>query len=138
MISIGRDSSNDIVLSDVSISRTHASIESMIKGRLLIHDIQSHNGTFLWRKHGWIRVRSVRLGPDDRIRFGDYEMSYSDLSFAFGTATGSASSDSRDSKARNRLGSKVLTGHFTDKPVLEKPRRNPKTGTVEEDKSGSD
>jgi pSer/pThr/pTyr-binding forkhead associated (FHA) protein len=83
MITIGRDSSNDIVLTDVSISRTHASIESMIKGRLLIHDTHSHNGTYLWRQEGWIRVKTVRLGPDDRIRFGDHEMSFSELSFAF-------------------------------------------------------
>jgi pSer/pThr/pTyr-binding forkhead associated (FHA) protein len=132
MITIGRDSSNDIVLTDVSISRTHASIESMIKGRLLIHDTQSHNGTYLWRHKGWIRVRTVRLGPDDRIRFGDHEMSFSELSFAFGSAGKTSVSGSA------KTGGKVISGHFRDKKVFEKPRRNPHTGTIEEDKNRSD
>jgi SARP family transcriptional regulator, regulator of embCAB operon len=66
---IGRSADNDIVLSDVKVSRHHAVITDN-GGALVITDLGSVNG---------VRVRGERIDPSaelfegDRIRIGDQE-----------------------------------------------------------------
>ena len=43
---IGRSADNDIVISDKSVSRHHATI-SLENGRYVVRDLESQNGTFM-------------------------------------------------------------------------------------------
>jgi pSer/pThr/pTyr-binding forkhead associated (FHA) protein len=63
---IGRAISNDIVVSEASVSRHHASIEYR-NGGFVLHDLGSHNGTWL----GGQRVTEALLSGGDALRLGD-------------------------------------------------------------------
>ena len=65
-ITIGRDSSNDIVLVDANASRVHAQLTQDITGIWKIFDLDSTNGTML-NDH---TIRQAFLRPDDRITIG--------------------------------------------------------------------
>jgi len=125
MVTIGRDSKNDIVLKDASVASEHACIELIKSNRLVIRDLGTRSGTFLWREDRWTQALLVNLGPQDRIRFGNHEMSWQDLAessagFGMGTANGL------------RNAGLLVPGRISDKPVFENPKRNPVTGAVEE------
>jgi hypothetical protein len=65
--SIGRDTSCDLALADMTVSRRHAQLERTTGGWLLT-DLESTNGT---RVNGW-RVRGkVPVRPGDLVSFGD-------------------------------------------------------------------
>lgn len=65
---IGRDSKNDIILDDESASRNHASIHyDRNKDTLIIHDLESTNGTFV---NGERLERPYRLRETDIVRIG--------------------------------------------------------------------
>jgi pSer/pThr/pTyr-binding forkhead associated (FHA) protein len=67
--SIGRDSSCDLAIADMTVSRRHAQLERTADGWLL-SDLESTNGT---RVNGW-RVRGkVPVKPGDLVSFGDLE-----------------------------------------------------------------
>ncbi|MBN1420844.1 MAG: sigma 54-interacting transcriptional regulator [Planctomycetes bacterium] len=70
-LTIGRDPSNGIALTDESVSRVHARIERR-DGRLWISDEGSRNGTFL----NGMPVEASEIAPDDRIGIGDTELRY--------------------------------------------------------------
>ncbi len=70
-LSIGRDSDNDIVLPDTSVSRRHARVEQNA-GRLEIHDEGSANGVFVNGE----RVDSRILSPGDYLHIGRVPMRY--------------------------------------------------------------
>lgn len=125
MVTIGRDSKNDIVLKDASVSSEHAIIEAINGNRLIIRDAGTRSGTYLWREDRWTQALLLHLGPQDRIRFGNYEMSWQDLAEScagsgMGTANGL------------RNAGLSLPGRSSEKPVFENPKRNPATGAVEE------
>ena len=63
---IGRALNNDIVVSDASVSRHHASIEYR-HGGFVLRDLGSQNGTWLAGQ----RVSEVSLGRGDALRLGD-------------------------------------------------------------------
>lgn len=68
LIQIGRDPSNDVVLSSPNVSRFHAQVER-VGQRYRVEDLRSSNGTFVNDE----RVEgSVWLKPDDTIRIGPY------------------------------------------------------------------
>jgi FHA domain len=128
MVTIGRDSKNDIVLKDASVSAQHACIEAIKGNRLIIRDAATRSGTFLWREDRWTQAMLIHLGPQDRIRFGNYEMNWQDLAescagFGMGTASGL------------RSAGLAMAGRISEKPVYENPKRNPVTGAVEERES---
>jgi adenylate cyclase len=66
-LNVGRDSSNDIVLEDDSVSACHFSIQ-MKRDKVLLKDEDSLNGTFIGNSRD--RVKSVELKPGDIIRAG--------------------------------------------------------------------
>lgn len=67
---VGRTQENDVTISDISISRRHASIERKDDGSYLITDQGSSNGTFLRNK----RLRgAVRAWHGDKVRFGQID-----------------------------------------------------------------
>lgn len=70
-IYIGRQETNDLVLSDNSMSRMHAYI-TYEKHRHILHDAQSLNGTFA----GESRVTEYCLQHGDEIRMGNTVLRY--------------------------------------------------------------
>ncbi|MGD8624945.1 MAG: FHA domain-containing protein, partial [Anaerolineae bacterium] len=72
VIRIGRGSGNDIVLQDSQSSRQHAEI-SQQGDQYFIRDLGSTNGTFVNDQ----QVTGPRLlGPGDRLRVGETELSF--------------------------------------------------------------
>lgn len=70
-LTIGRDSSNHIVLEDAFVSSRHARIERKPNG-FLLRDIQSRNGTFI----NGARIFSALLNDGDRVRIGETDLRF--------------------------------------------------------------
>ncbi|MEM6578293.1 MAG: FHA domain-containing protein [Pseudomonadota bacterium] len=68
---IGRGTKNDVVISDNSVSRAHAVVQSDGKGGFTVSDLQSLNGTFV---NGNKINEATRVGYGDTIVLGDYNM----------------------------------------------------------------
>ncbi len=82
--SIGRDESNDIVLSDPSVSRQHAEIVDTGAGTYKLVDSGSSNGTWTMSDDGWKRVTTAELDADALVRIGDHFTSITALLTAAG------------------------------------------------------
>ncbi|MBD0675354.1 FHA domain-containing protein [Streptomyces sp. CBMA156] len=65
-VRIGRALDNDIVVSDLQVSRHHAELRQLPDGRYEIIDLGSHNGIFLNGQ----RVQRQLMGPQDRLTVG--------------------------------------------------------------------
>jgi hypothetical protein len=117
------------------VSRFHARLKLGANGSLTLVDKGSRNGSYLQRNDTWIRFRQVTLCVGDRIRLGECEVPLAELSAAFGK------------QAEIRLGAKLFhlrqgakgkktPGKWDEKngPSLQKLRRNPLTGKIEEDR----
>jgi len=131
---IGREAACDLVLEHTAASRTHARLELAEGGSLWVVDADSRNGTFLHRNDNWIRVRRVTLCVGDRIRFGDCEVPLQQLTAVFGTRAKIRLGAKHFSLRQGRQGSKSFAGWDEPGPSLQKPRRNPLTGQIEEDR----
>lgn len=129
---IGRGSDCDIVLEHVSVSRRHASIHVTEEGYLGVQDSNSGNGTFLHRNGRWIRIRKVGLGTQDRIRFGEIEVPLDRLIEAFGKQVRVRLRDGWSVRGKPLVFDQTFTGLPRQRTILEKPRRNPITGKIEE------
>ena len=79
MISIGRDSSQTILLDDPFISRHHARIENKAHGEYVLTDMSSRNGTFL----NGNKVYKAVLKNNDRIKIGKTEFIFSSKRFNY-------------------------------------------------------
>jgi serine phosphatase RsbU (regulator of sigma subunit) len=80
--SIGRGSHNELHLPDRSVSRNHAEILIEEK-RILLRDLGSSNGTYV---NGSQISSEQELRSGDRIRFGNLELTLSDLTGLSATA----------------------------------------------------
>ncbi|WP_329625328.1 FHA domain-containing protein [Streptomyces sp. NBC_01255] len=65
-IRIGRAPDNDVVVSDLVVSRRHAELRAKPDGTYWIHDLGSHNGTFLNGR----RVVDARVTAEDIVGVG--------------------------------------------------------------------
>jgi hypothetical protein len=71
-VKIGREPDNDIVISDSSVSRYHATV-SIGPSAAVLSDNGSSNGTYVVNQ----QVRTARvLNDGDRVRFGDVEFTF--------------------------------------------------------------
>src|SRR4051812_24297681 len=68
-LTIGRDSSNHVVVDDSFTSARHTRIERKAEG-FLLRDLRSRNGTFL----NGARIFEAQLNDGDRIRIGQTDM----------------------------------------------------------------
>jgi pSer/pThr/pTyr-binding forkhead associated (FHA) protein len=66
---IGRKSSNDIVIDNIAVSGCHAKIESTSK-RFILRDLDSTNGTFVNKE----QISIHNLSPNDVILIGKHEL----------------------------------------------------------------
>jgi DNA-binding NtrC family response regulator len=72
LVSIGTLEENDLVLTDVTVSRRHAEVQELA-GRYMLRDLGSTNGTFL----EGVRIREGYLSAGSIIRLGQTEMVFS-------------------------------------------------------------
>ncbi|HWB82466.1 MAG TPA: sigma 54-interacting transcriptional regulator [Nannocystaceae bacterium] len=68
-VTIGRSAVNDLVITDTSVSGTHAELVLGDQG-VIIHDLESTNGTFV----NGIRVKSAWIEPGNDIKVGKTEV----------------------------------------------------------------
>ncbi|GAA2240727.1 FHA domain-containing protein [Kitasatospora cystarginea] len=66
IVRIGRESDNDLVVPDLSVSRHHAELHATPDGRYEIVDLDSHNGTYL----NGMPVHRAEVGSGDLIGIG--------------------------------------------------------------------
>lgn len=125
----GREPSSDLVLDDATVSRLHAHIELAGDGLVNVQDNHSRNGTFLNRNDSWIRVRKVTLCIGDRIRFGDVEVPLERFTAVFGPGAKTRLEARHFALSR---GARSFARQLDHEPALQKPRRNPLTGKIEE------
>ena len=71
ILSIGRDSNNDIQIIDAKVSRRHSTIEKRMEG-YFVKDLGSRNGTFL----NGVAISENTLANGDRIKVGDTEIMF--------------------------------------------------------------
>ncbi len=126
----GRDTSCDISLDHSTVSSIHAHIELAADGLLCLRDADSANGTFLNRNDTWIRIRKVTLCIGDRIRCGDIEVPLQQLTAVFGNRS-NARLEAKPFAVRHGHG-RAITPLPDHEPVLQRPRRNPLTGKIED------
>jgi hypothetical protein len=80
---IGRDAACDLVLSDMTVSRSHAGLRRVADGWLLT-DAGSTNGT---RLNGWRVTEPVPLRAGDEIMFGALTMVVTERAWHAGVAS---------------------------------------------------
>jgi ABC-type multidrug transport system ATPase subunit/pSer/pThr/pTyr-binding forkhead associated (FHA) protein len=66
VVKIGRRPDNDIVVTDLGVSKSHAELKMSPTGRYQIFDLGSHNGTFVNGQ----RVNQAELTEDDIVSIG--------------------------------------------------------------------
>lgn len=116
------------------MSRIHARLELDTSGGLTMVDAGSRNGSYLQRNDAWIRFRQITLCVGDRIRLGECEVPLAQLSAVFGKHAGVRLGAKYFSLRQGARG-KAMPGKWDENgPSLQKPRRNPLTGKIEEDR----
>ncbi len=70
---VGRRGDADIVVSDSSVSRSHADLVVDGEGGYFLTDCGSRLGTFVLRDGAWEPVRQAFVGPDEPVLLGDFE-----------------------------------------------------------------
>ncbi|GEM_PF-854717 len=128
----GRDPACDLVLEHATLSRVHARLELAGDGLVWVHDAGSSNGTFVNRNDQWQRIRKVTLCIGDHIRFGDVEVPLQTLIAIFGAGTKARLEARRFPVRHGQTAARLATAQADHGPALNKPRRNPLTGKIEE------
>ena len=131
-ITAGRGSDCDMVLDHPSVSQVHATVEVTDEGYLAVQDANSANGTYLKRNGQWIRIRKVILGTEDQLKLGDLKVSLEKLLSAFGSHLGVQLREGYTVRGKPLIFDQRFVTPPKPKVVLDNPRRNPVTGTIEE------
>jgi pSer/pThr/pTyr-binding forkhead associated (FHA) protein len=131
----GRDPGCDLVLEHPTLSRLQARLELAADGLVWVHDAGSSNGTFVNRNDAWVRVKKVVLCIGDRIRFGDVEVPLQTLTAVFGRRANTRLEAKRFRVRHARHTARPFAGQQDHGPAMHKPRRNPVTGKIEEDRT---
>jgi pSer/pThr/pTyr-binding forkhead associated (FHA) protein len=128
---IGNWNQCDLLVEGENVSPIHAHIQLGNEGYLTVLDAGSDHGTWLNRNTQWIRVVKVELGSGDRIRFGDSEVALEQLVSLFGERVRVQLRDNQALRMPALLAERLAAAE--QRVVLERPRRNPLTGNIEED-----
>ena len=76
---IGRADTNDIVLSESSISREHAELVELGGGRFRLVDLGSSSGTSVWQGQDWETVTEIEVRHDTPFRLGEFQTTAAEL-----------------------------------------------------------
>jgi len=76
---IGRADTNDIVLTDSTVSREHAELAELGGGRFRIKDLGSTFGLAIRQGQDWEKVTEAELGHDTALRIGEFETTAGEL-----------------------------------------------------------
>lgn len=121
----------DLVVAGDTVSSIHAQLVLSRDGFLNVLDAGSDHGTWLGRNGQWIRVMKAELGQNDRIRFGEVEVTLEQLLPLFGEEVRVQLRDSRMLRLPATLSERMAASE--ERVLFERPRRNPETGNIEED-----
>src|SRR5690349_19717376 len=77
-VTIGRDERNDVVLSELNVSRRHARMV-LKDGKYILVDLKSTHGTFV---NGRRMTAPLLVSPSDDIRIDSYQLTYEDIAVA--------------------------------------------------------
>jgi ABC-type multidrug transport system ATPase subunit/ABC-type multidrug transport system permease subunit len=106
-LTIGRDTSNDVVLQDPNVSRFHAEVARLEDGRVAIRDLGSRNGT---RVNGEL-VRTALLEPGSEVGIGPYRLVFDGAAFVARSEQGALRLDAE--AVAMRIGSKQILAETT-------------------------
>jgi len=129
--SIGNSDQCDLVIEGEKVSPIHAQVQLGQDGYLTVLDAGSDHGTFLQRNKQWIRVLKVELGSRDRIRCGETEVELNQLVDLFGERVRVQLRDSGDLRMPAIMAERLAAAKT--RVTIERPRRNPETGNIEEE-----
>lgn len=132
---LGQDKSCDIVLDDTSVSGIHARLDLAENGLISVTDAGSEYGVHLNRNERWIRVKKVVLCSGDRICFGELQVPLGQLTSVFGKNSNARLEKKHIILGRMNAAAGSVSRHTEPGSVMQKPRRNPVTGKIEEDRS---
>lgn len=121
----------DLVIADEKVSPVHAHLQLSDDGRLTLLDAGSDHGSFLQRNAQWIRIMKVELGQGDCLRFADREVTLDQLVALFGERVRVKLRDSQALRIPALLAERLAAAE--KRVILERPKRNPETGNIEED-----
>jgi len=130
-MSIGSSNQCDLVIEGDKVSPIHAQVQLGQDGYLTVLDAGSDHGTFLQRNNQWIRVLKVELGSRDRIRCGETELEVNQLVDLFGERVRVQLRDGRDLRMPAIMAERLAAAKT--RVTIERPRRNPETGNIEEE-----
>ena len=132
---VGREPSCDLVCEHATVSRFHARVELADDGFVSLVDTGSRNGTFLNRNDNWIRVHKVTLCIGDRIRFGELTVPLEQLTAVFGSRSNARLEATHFPLGHGDMANRPYADLHASGSRLKKPRRNPATGKVEENRN---
>ena len=69
---VGRQTGNDVVLDDVTVSRHHALFTTTASRRVTVRDLNSLNGTYV----NGSRVEEVTLRTNDVVQIGKFKLTF--------------------------------------------------------------
>ncbi len=128
---IGSWNQCDLVVEGDKVSPIHAQVQLVHDGYLTVLDAGSDHGTFLQRNKQWIRILKVELGSGDRIRCGETEVELSQLVDLFGERVRVQLRNSQALRMPAIMAERLAAKER--RVMIERPRRNPETGNIEED-----
>jgi hypothetical protein len=124
---LGRGAGSELRFEDDTVSRRHARLAVDAEGHWTLEDLGSSNGTWRREEGSWVRVTCVEVALDDALRLGERETSLRALLERFADVIVLADLD-----LPHGIGDLRLTTLEPESPALERPRRNPRTGEIEE------
>lgn len=124
-LSIGRSVDCDICLDEDTVSRRHAQLSLLPGARLQLKDLGSSNGTWLKGSGQWLVLRDEEIDAQAQLRFGEVEVNLQELLAGFPAFAVLFDELAPDDRALTINAEQAVPRH-------ERPRRNPRTGDIEE------
>lgn len=135
---IGREPDCDLVIDRNDVGGVQARLELSDDGRVYLLDAGSGINTYLNRNEQWIRIHKICLCIADRIRFGEYELPLPELLAVFGKRADIRLGDEHFSLHRHKSVRPNQRDSSSGDAKLQRPRRNPLTGKIEQTNSQQD
>lgn len=76
---VGRSPQSDIVISDASVSRSHAELVRREDSAYDLKDLGSSYGTYVKREGNWEKVEEAMVQPDEPLMLGNYRTTAANL-----------------------------------------------------------